>query len=117
MNTREKLLGLNLAQETVNIDGITVIVKEMTAGEGAEYENSLYKIIGQSVKMDMKNARSKLIALTCYDEQGAKLFDKKDEEQVKLLPNRVAAKLFDVASRLNNLTSDGQIDVDGAVKN
>ena len=54
MTTREKLLGLDLAQEKVKIDGLTIIVKEMTAGEGSEYENSLYKFVNGKVTNQKK---------------------------------------------------------------
>ena len=112
MNTREKLLGLSRKSQTVNIEGVTVIVKEMTAGEGADYENSLYKIVNGKPIVNTTNAKAKLIALTCFDEQGEKLFDMKDLEQVKLLPNSVSAKLFDIATEINKLEAD-----EDAVKN
>jgi len=117
MNTKEKLLGLKLSKKTVTIEGLTVIVKEMNAAEGTKYEQSLYEISNGKVRYNLENARTTLIALTCYDEEDNLLFEPRDIEQVKLLPNRIAAELFSVASELNNLTSGGSVDIEGAKKN
>ena len=102
MTTKEKLLGLQLKQETVQIEGITVIVKEMLAGDGSAYDNSLYKIVGNKPIIQTKDAEIKLVIYSCFDEEGKKLFEIEDIEQAKMMPNHVVEYLYSVAKKLNN---------------
>ena len=113
MNTKEMLLGLSLEQKEIEVEGVKFVVKEMTAGQGTIYENTLYSLDAKgNLKINMKDARAKLIALTCCDTEGHRLFEDRDIEQIKNLPNRIAAKMFDEAAKMNKLNQDGQVVVD-----
>ena len=111
MNTKEKLLGLRLKQKEVDIQGINVIVKELTAGEKSDYDGSLFKIVNGKPQYQIKNAKEKLVAYSCYDENDNKLFGLNDLEQVKRLPSNVLEILFDAATEINS------VDIEDEVKN
>ena len=109
MNTREKLLGLKLKQEVVQIEGITVVVKEMLAGEASVYENSLYMMVNNKPIVQTKDAEIKLIIYSCYDSEDNKLFKIEDIEQARQLPATVVDKLYTVAKRINSVNKEQAI--------
>ena len=102
---KEKLLGLKAKKEKITIDGIDVIVTELTAGQFQAYQNSLYTMQGNTVKYKTEEAMSKLIAMTVLEEDGSLMFGIKDIELVKGLPSHVADAIFQKASDLNGLNS------------
>lgn len=110
--SKEFLLGLNFRSKELIIEGHKFIIKEMDASTAEKYESSLYKIVGQSVKYDASKAKTKLVMLTLYDEEGKeRVFQDKDYGLVENLPSHVVNEIFNVASSLNNL------DVEEAEKN
>lgn len=111
MDLKEKLLGLKLKEKEVDIKGLKVIVKELTAGQKSEYEGSLFKIVNGKPVYNTKNAKEKLIAYSCYDKDGNILFKIEDIAQIKQLPSSVSELLFDVATEINNA------DIEEEVKN
>lgn len=104
--SKEKLLGLKRKQQTVTVEGITIIVKEMTNGDAEVYQNSLYKIVGDKMIYQTDNIKAKLFIYTAHDEQGEKMFDIKDLGLVNQLPASVIDKVFQVANDLNNLNPE-----------
>ena len=100
---KDKLLQATLKSEEIEILGEKAIVKEMTAGESAKYQNSLYKIVGDKVIYQTDIATIKLVALTLYDTDGALVFGAKDIEQVKALPACVVEQIYKVSAKLNGL--------------
>lgn len=104
---KNKLMGLKLKEEVLTIengdDPIILTIKEMNAGEASKYENSLYTIVGKTVKYNTEEAKTKLVALTTYDAEGNRCFEISDIEQVKTLPAHVVDEIFQLASKLNGL--------------
>ena len=112
---REELLGLKRKQIKVDTPKGRVIVKELTAGEAGEYDNSLYSFSKGEYKINRKDAKEKLVIASCYDEEGNKLFELKDIALVKQLPTSLIDKLFTAASELRDIHDEEK--VDEAVKN
>ena len=100
---KSKLLALCLKSEQLEIEGINLVIKEMTAGDASKYENSLYKIVNGKVVYNTEEAKAKLFALTAHDENGDRMFDVTDIEQIKQIPAHVVDAVFQVASKLNGL--------------
>jgi len=100
---KEKLLGLAFRSKEITIEGDKYLVKEMNAAIAQEYEASLYKIIGQSVKYDASKAKTNLVLLTLFGTDGNRIFEDKDFGLVEQLPAHVVDMVFQVASNLNNL--------------
>ncbi|HEY1603849.1 MAG TPA: hypothetical protein VGG64_29880 [Pirellulales bacterium] len=69
-----------------------------------EYEASFVQRKGRKTKVDMQNARARLVVLSCVDEQGALVFDDSD---VKWLGDKGALpleRIYSVAARLSGIT-------------
>jgi hypothetical protein len=89
-------------------------VRALTGAERDAFEASVVEQRGKSTKMNLRNIRAKLVALTIVDEEGTRLFLDAD---VKLLGQKSAAaldKLFEVAQRLSGLRDE---DVEELAKN
>ena len=114
MDLKEKLAGLNRKQKTINYEGTTLIIKEMLSGDHEDYETSLYKIKGNQMEYDTKNAKSKMFIYCVHDEQGNKVYELNDLGLVRQLPSSLVDLVFDVATELNGITDET---VKGAVKN
>ncbi len=104
--TRAQILSAeDLKSERVKIpewDG-EVIVRELTGTERDHYEASVVKTNGMQVSIDSSNMRAKLVALSCVDKEGARLFT---EEDVVALGKKAASaldRIVDVARRLSRI--------------
>lgn len=106
---KAKLFGLKLKEQKVIIEDEIIIVKELTAGESSKYEHSLYTMQGNKPVMKTENAEIKLVIMSCYDEEGNKLFDIKELEQVKQMPSWVIDKLYSTAKKLSSPSKDESI--------
>ncbi|MBI9042927.1 MAG: hypothetical protein JEZ06_00490 [Anaerolineaceae bacterium] len=96
----------DIAQEEVFIPEWkeTLFVRSLTAAERDRYEEGILIGSGKLTKTNLKNARAKLAVLTCYDEEGNKVFT---DEDVSWLSGKNAAalsRIFNVASRLSGIT-------------
>jgi len=115
--TRDAILGAeDLPRELVEVPewGGCVYVRALTGTERDAFEASVVEQRGKSTKMNLRNIRAKLVALTVVDEEGTRLFSDAD---VKLLGQKSAAaldKLFEVAQRLSGLRDE---DVEELAKN
>jgi len=103
MTSKEKLLGLKLKEESVTIDGIDFLIKELNGGDSSSYQESLYKIVNGVPISNLKNATEKLVALTVFEPDGTRMFEITDLEQIKLIPNHVVEQLFKTARNINGL--------------
>lgn len=114
---REKILQANdLPRELVEVPewGGAVYVRGLTGTERDKFEASLVEQRGKNTRLNMQNARAKLVALSVVDENGNRIFNDAD---VKLLGNKSAValqRIFDVAQRLSGLTAE---DMDELTKN
>ncbi|WP_461367541.1 hypothetical protein [Candidatus Darwinibacter acetoxidans] len=84
----------------------SVYVRALTGIERDAFEQSVVEQKGKSTKMNLRNIRAKLVALTAVDEEGKRLFT---DDDAALLGKKSAAALdrvFDVAQRLSGLRQE-----------
>lgn len=103
---RDAILQANdLPTERVEVpewDG-EVIVRGLTAAERDQFEQSIVETRGKDTRVNLRNIRAKLVALTVVDEEGNRIFR---DEDVELLGRKSATainRIFEVAQRLSGL--------------
>lgn len=107
--TKEQILqASDKVTEEVEVPewGGEVLVRNLTGKERDEYEASITLQTRQGVKVNLAQARSKLLVKTIVGEDGERLFDDKD---IQLLGDKSAQALqrvFDVATRLSGLSKE-----------
>jgi len=105
--SRDEILKVqDLKTEEVQVPewGGSVLVRAMTGTERDNYEQTIVVQKGKDTRVNMRNARAKLVALSVVDEQGRRLFSDAD---ISALGNKSAAALqrvFDVATRLSGIS-------------
>lgn len=115
--TREQILqAADIKTEIVPVPewGGAVAVRGLTGAERDEYEATLISMRGTDARVNLINARAKLVQRCVVNEAGERLFD---EQDVKALARKSAAALqrvFDVAQRLSGLSA---ADVEELTKN
>ena len=115
--TRDAILeAQDLQHEEVYIPewGGSVRVRTLTGAERDAFEQSIVDQRGKDTRMNLRNIRAKLVALTVVDGVGKRLFCDAD---AKLLGQKSASaldKIFDVAQRLSGLRDE---DVEELAKN
>jgi len=112
--TRDQILqASDLVREAVAVPewGGEVLVQALTGSERDAYEATLMQLRGSNPQWNFVNARAKLVARSCVDENGARIFA---DEDVKALAKKSAAALqrvYDVAMRLSGLSSQDMEDL------
>ena len=106
----------DLQHEDVYVEewGGAVRVRSLTGTERDAFEASVVEQRGKNTKMNLRNIRAKLVALTVVDDEGNRLFSDAD---AKLLGQKSASaldKIFEVAQRLSGLRDE---DVEELAKN
>jgi len=91
-----------------------VYLRGMNASERDEFEAQLFVGEGKDRKLNIKNLRARLVALTCVDEKGANLFTPDEVEKLGKKSATVINRLFDKAQKLSGI---GQTDIDDYLKN
>lgn len=86
--------------------GGDVMVRELTGAERDEYESSLVSANGSRVQVSAQNMRARLVAMTCVDEAGKKLFTQKDVAALGEKSARALDRIVDVAVRLSGIGAD-----------
>jgi hypothetical protein len=115
--TRDEILQADdLKRESVPVPewGGAVMVRGLDGEERDAYEATIINQRGTDVKMNLNNARAKLVQRSIVDADGVLLFDESD---VKRLAKKSAAALqrvYDVAARLSGLSKQ---DLDDLTKN
>lgn len=105
-NLHKKLIelanGKTLKKEAVEVPEweTTVYIRELLSHERDAFEAGF-----ANNKQPLENIRARLIALCAVDEHGKRLFGAEDAELLGNQPASIMAKLFDVATRLNALSS------------
>lgn len=91
----------DLPQKTVKVAewGGSVIVRSMTGTERDSWEMATYG----SGKVNMENARARLVALTVINEKGERLFSSEEAELLGQKSAKALAKVFEAAQKLNGL--------------
>ena len=104
MLTREQILAVSdIAFEVVDVPqwGGTVRLKGLTAAEYDRFQQGLFEGDGTSRKINMANARARMLALAIVDDKGAAVFT---EEDIAALGQKASAPielLYRAALRLN----------------
>lgn len=105
--SREQILQAeDLVYEDVEVPewGGTVRVRGLTGAERDQFEASIVSLNGRQSKVDTRNVRAKLAALTIIDEDGKRLFTDQDVRQLGLKSAAALDRVFDVAQRLSGLS-------------
>lgn len=111
MLTRASILAANdLAHDLQAVAvpewGGTVHVRVMTGAERSAFEAAVVR--------DKDDAIPRLVALTCCDESGARIFGDEDLDAIGGKSSRVLVRLYDAAIACNKLRDS---DVDASEKN
>jgi hypothetical protein len=117
MLNREQILTANdLRTEEVQVPewGGAVLVRGMTGAERDRYEATVVQQNGKSTKVNMRNARARLVVMTVVDEDGKHLFSEADIESLSEKNAAALDRIFSVASRLSGI---GDKDLDELSKN
>jgi hypothetical protein len=100
---KDKLLESSFDQRDFEINGITVVIKEMNAGDAVKYESSLYKLVNNQPIMTLENSKAKLIMLCVYDKDNNRVFDEKDIANINKMSAKTVNQLFQICSDLNGI--------------
>lgn len=83
-----------------------LIVRGLTGAERDAFEQSIVEQRGKSARMNLRNIRAKLVALTVVDEQGNRVFSDEDAEWLGKKSAAALNRVFEVAQRLSGLRSE-----------
>lgn len=86
--------------------GGSVRLRSITGRQRDEYETSLIEQRGNDRKMNLRNARAKLIVLCAVDEGGSPLFTPDDLNALSRKNAKPIDRLFDACRRLTGLSDD-----------
>lgn len=86
--------------------GGTVRISSITAGQRDAYEQSMIEERGRDRRMNLRNARAKLIVLCAVDEAGRPLFSKDDVNQLSRRNAKPVDRLFDACKAIAGLSDD-----------
>lgn len=107
--TRDAILGADdrdYVEVTCPEWGGTVRLRSITGRQRDEYEQSLVEQRGNDRKMNLRNARAKLIVLCAVGEDGRPLFSADDLRQLSAKNAKPLDRLFDACRRLTGLSDD-----------
>jgi hypothetical protein len=110
--TREQIIGAE-ATDDREFDvvpcpewGGDVRLSSISGRARDEYEQSLIEQRGNDRRMNLRNARAKLIVLTAVDESGSKLFTPEDLAALGRKNAKPLDRLFTAAQKLAGLNDD-----------
>ena len=116
--TRDEILGMQDLEihelEIPEWGNRVVLVRGMTGRERDKYEDSLYKQKGKDRKLNVFNARAKLVALCVVDDKGNRLFSDADVAALGDKSSKALDRIFAFAMDLSGI---GQEDMDDLTKN
>ena len=107
------LFAQDMKTETVHIPEWNgdVLVRGMNGDERDLYEKSILVQNGKNTKVNMKNARAKLVVWTVVDEDGKRLFTDADVEALGKKSAAALSKIFNVAARLSGITDEDMSEI------
>jgi hypothetical protein len=117
-----KLLGLqdilaaqDIATEDVAVPewGGTVRVRGLTGRERDEYESHLLDQRGKRMKVDMRDARARLVALSVIDAEGKPVFTAAHVETLGTKSAAALDRIYDVAARLSGISDEDMDELTG----
>jgi hypothetical protein len=92
--------------------GGSVLVKSLTGKQRDEFEASLVEQRGRRAVANTANMRAKLVAWSCVDETGNRLFTNADIAELGDHSAAAVNRIYNVAARLSGLSDE---DVEGLV--
>ena len=107
--TKEQILRVkDIETRTVNVPewGGDVLVRGMTGIERDAFEAKILDQSGKKTKVNLQNARARLVSITVVDEEGNRLFT---ENEIVLLGTKSAtalSRVYDVAASLSGISDD-----------
>jgi hypothetical protein len=78
-------------------------VRGLTGAERDAFEQSIVETRGKNTRMNLRNIRAKLVALTVVDEDGNRIFSDEDAEALGKKSAAALDRIFAVAQRLSGL--------------
>lgn len=105
--SREQILAAeDLPIESVMVPewGGEVLVRTLTARQRDEFESSLVLGEGKKAKVDVINARARLVVATAVDASGNLLFSPGDAESLGRKSGAAINRIYEVAARLAGIT-------------
>ncbi len=115
--TRDQIQNANDVQrERVPVPewGGEVLVQGLNAKERDDYEATILRMNGTDARVNLSNARVKLVARTVIDEAGNKLFSADDVAWLATKSGAAIERVYVVASRLSGISKS---DLDELTKN
>jgi hypothetical protein len=107
--TLEDAVGLPMREQTVQYEGKSYRLLELSEDEGILYELELHD---KKNKFDVTKMRRALIAYCWRDAEGKRIVD--DSDKLKTMRRSLAGLLYQTCQKLNNY-DDGELE--GLVKN
>ena len=83
--------------------GGEILVRGLTGAERDAFEQSIVEQRGKSTRINLRNLRAKLVAMTVVDEQGNRLFSDDEAEALGRKSAAALNRVFEVAQRLSGL--------------
>lgn len=116
LNKKAILSASDIKSELVNVPewGGDVMVFGMSGSQRDEFEGSIVEMKGKSQILHMQNIRAKLCSLCIRDEDGRRMFDNDEVDQLGAKSSQALQRVFEVAQRLSGLTP---ADVESLAKN
>ena len=115
--SRDQIQNANDVQRehvTVPEWGGDVIVQGLNAKERDDYEATILRMNGTDAKVNLANARVKLVVRTVVDEAGHKMFSAEDVNWLAQKSAAAIERVYAVASRLSGISKS---DLDELAKN
>jgi len=116
LSKKQILAAPDIKSELVHVPewGGDVMVYGMTGSQRDEFEGSIVEMKGATQTLHMQNIRAKLCSLTIRDEDGRRMFDSDEIDELGAKSAQALQRIFEVAQRLSGLTP---ADVEGLAKN
>jgi len=105
---------LPLTEVEVKEWGGSVLLRTMTGKERDDFENHIMANTNKDEKLDTRGLRVLLLGLTLVDEDGNRLFQDDELEELQSKSSKVINDLFEKAQELNGLSDN---EVEDLVKN
>lgn len=86
--------------------GGEILVRGLTGAERDAFEQSIVEQRGKSTRINLRNLRAKLVAMTVVDEQGNRLFSDDEAEALGRKSAAALNRVFEVAQRLSGLRQE-----------
>lgn len=88
-------------------DDCCVYVRTLTAAERDHFEGSMLEDRGgKSKATNLKNIRARFAVLTVVDEEGTRIFEDSDAEELGKKSAQVVDRLFSAAQKQNGMSAD-----------